>query len=70
MARDELNILIGGAAGQGLVTIGQILCKSLVRAGYSIIVTQTYQSRIRGGHNTFAIRAGVDEVIVGTNHAL
>jgi 2-oxoglutarate ferredoxin oxidoreductase subunit alpha len=58
-----LNILIGGEAGQGLVTVGQILAKALVRSGYSIVVTQSYQSRIRGGHNTLAIRVGVDEVI-------
>ena len=61
--RRILNILIGGEAGQGLVTVGQILAKSLVRSGYSIVVTQSYQSRIRGGHNTFAIRVGVDDVI-------
>jgi len=60
--RRHLNILIGGEAGQGLVTVGQVLAKSLVRGGYSIVVTQSYQSRIRGGHNTFAIRVGVDEV--------
>jgi 2-oxoglutarate ferredoxin oxidoreductase subunit alpha len=57
-----MNILIGGEAGQGLVTIGQLLGKALVRSGYFIGVTQGYQSRIRGGHNTFAIRVGVDEV--------
>ena len=33
-----------------------------MRGGYAICVTQSYQSRIRGGHNTFAIRAGVDAV--------
>ena len=58
-----MNILIGGEAGQGLLTVGQILAKSLVCGGYSIVVTQSYQSRIRGGHNTFAIRVGVDEVL-------
>jgi 2-oxoglutarate ferredoxin oxidoreductase subunit alpha len=62
-AANSVNIVIGGEAGQGLVTVGQLLAKSLARSGYSILVTQTYQSRIRGGHNTFAIRAGVDEVI-------
>ena len=61
--RSILNILIGGEAGQGLVTLGQILAKSLVRSGYSIVVTQSYQSRIRGGHNTFSIRVGSGEVI-------
>ncbi len=62
MPERELNILIGGEAGQGLATVGAILTKSLVRAGYDVVVTQSYQSRIRGGHNTFAVRAGVDGV--------
>lgn len=61
--KDTLNILIGGEAGQGLVTLGQLLAKSLVRSGYAIAVTQCYQSRIRGGHNTFAVRVGIDDVI-------
>lgn len=34
-----------------------------MRSGYSILVTQNYQSRIRGGHNSFAIRVGKDKVI-------
>jgi 2-oxoglutarate ferredoxin oxidoreductase subunit alpha len=66
MGRNEanaLNIVIGGEAGQGLVTIGQLLAKSLARSGYSILVTQAYQSRIRGGHNTFAVKVGIDEVM-------
>jgi 2-oxoglutarate/2-oxoacid ferredoxin oxidoreductase subunit alpha len=57
-----INIMIGGEAGQGLVTVGDILTRTLVRAGYSIVVTQGYQSRIRGGHNTFTIRVGSEEL--------
>ncbi|GAB7080012.1 2-oxoacid:acceptor oxidoreductase subunit alpha [Megalodesulfovibrio paquesii] len=60
------NILIGGEAGQGLVTVGQLLTKALVRAGYDVVVTQDYQSRIRGGHNTFAIRTAVPAKDSGT----
>jgi 2-oxoglutarate ferredoxin oxidoreductase subunit alpha len=56
------NILIGGEAGQGLITVGQILSRILVRSGYFIVVTQSYHSRIRGGHNTFAIRVGHKEI--------
>ncbi len=63
MGSIEINLLIAGAAGQGLVTIGQLLSKALVKSGYSILVTQSYQSRIRGGHNTYAIRTGIDEVL-------
>jgi 2-oxoglutarate ferredoxin oxidoreductase subunit alpha len=63
MEKTDLTLLIGGTAGQGLVTLGQLLAKSLVNAGYSILVTQSYQSRIRGGHNTFAIRVSTEAVV-------
>ena len=63
MAGDALNIVIGGEAGQGLVTLGELLAKSLVRSGYSILVTQDYQNRVRGGHNTFRIRTGPGEIL-------
>jgi len=54
----KLNILICGEAGQGIVTIGEMLAKAMVRAGYFILVTQDYQSRIRGGHNSFCLLVG------------
>lgn len=63
MSELSINILIGGEAGQGLVTIGQLMAKAMVRAGYHIHVTQDYESRIRGGHNTFVIRTGPDLVV-------
>lgn len=62
MDEASVNIVIGGEAGQGLVTVGEFLSRALVRAGYAILVTQDYMSRIRGGHNTFAIRVGTDTV--------
>ncbi len=62
MKTETLNILIGGEAGQGLVTVGELLARSLVRSGYYIVVTQGYQSRIRGGHNTFAVRVSTGEI--------
>ena len=58
MDKTSMQICIGGEAGQGLATIGQVLGKALVRKGYHVHVTQTYESRIRGGHNTFALRVG------------
>lgn len=57
------HILIAGEAGQGLQTIGYILAKGLVRSGYSVYVHQTYESRVRGGHNTFSIRIGTQTVL-------
>jgi 2-oxoglutarate ferredoxin oxidoreductase subunit alpha len=62
MENSFLNILIGGEAGQGLQTIGPIFAKSLMRSGFSVHVTQTYESRVRGGHNTFTIRSGTGKV--------
>jgi 2-oxoglutarate ferredoxin oxidoreductase subunit alpha len=62
MEERTLNVLIGGEAGQGLQTIGPILAKGLVRNGYSVSARQTYESRIRGGHNTFSIRLGTKKV--------
>ena len=59
----RLHVLIGGEAGQGLATVGGLLSRTLVRSGYRIVVTQSYQSRIRGGHNTFSVIAGSDEVV-------
>jgi 2-oxoglutarate ferredoxin oxidoreductase subunit alpha len=62
MNKTSVNIMLGGEAGQGLQTVGPILAKSLVRKGYSVHVTQTYESRVRGGHNLFTIRSGAKKL--------
>lgn len=56
MATFDRTIIIAGAAGQGLVTVGELLGKILTRAGYEVFATQYYMSRIRGGHNSFRLR--------------
>ncbi len=52
----EINILIGGAAGQGMDTVMNLLGKALVREGYGLIYTKDYMSRVRGGHNFSRLR--------------
>ncbi len=52
----DLNILIGGAAGQGVHSISLPLGKTLVRQGAHVLAIQDYQSRIRGGHLFNVIR--------------
>ncbi len=52
----EINILIGGEAGQGMETVMNLLGKSLVREGYGLIYTKDYMSRVRGGHNFSRLR--------------
>jgi 2-oxoglutarate ferredoxin oxidoreductase subunit alpha len=46
----DLNLVIGGAAGQGVHTITNLLARIMVRQGCQVLFVQDYQSRIRGGH--------------------
>lgn len=52
----DINIVITGAAGQGVQTVGEILAKVVHRAGYYVFSWQEYESRIRGGSNSYRIR--------------
>ena len=52
------NILIGGAAGQGIDTTTTILIKLLKKEEYAVLATHDLMSRIRGGHNFVLIRFG------------
>ncbi|NLJ50447.1 MAG: 2-oxoacid:acceptor oxidoreductase subunit alpha, partial [Candidatus Atribacteria bacterium] len=51
-----ITITIGGEAGQGVQTIGEVLSRILIRNGYYVFSIQDYHSRIRGGHNSVQIR--------------
>jgi 2-oxoglutarate ferredoxin oxidoreductase subunit alpha len=55
-------VAIGGAAGQGVATPGDIFAKLFVRRGPHINAYNAYQSIIRGGHTFLTIRAGIEEV--------
>lgn len=63
MKNDIRNILISGEAGQGLQTVGFLFTKCLTRSGYSVHTDQTFESRIRGGYSTFAIRTGIHVIL-------
>ncbi|WP_124066150.1 2-oxoacid:acceptor oxidoreductase subunit alpha [Clostridium sp. E02] len=60
------NILIGGAAGQGIDTTVAILEKLLKYSGYYIYTTKDFMSRVRGGHNFAMLRFGMEEI---TSHS-
>ena len=62
---EDLNIMVAGAAGQGMQTIGIILGKIFVRGGCEVFASQDNMSRIRGGHNFFQVR--VSDRPVGTS---
>ncbi len=54
----DYNLLIGGAAGQGMETLTNLLERMLKRQGYAVFTTHDYMSRVRGGHNFMRIRFG------------
>ncbi len=58
----DINILIGGEAGQGLKTINSILGKTFFRKDFNIYSSKNYMSRIRGGHNFIKIRFGTNQI--------
>jgi 2-oxoglutarate ferredoxin oxidoreductase subunit alpha len=53
---DEISIVIGGAAGQGIQTVESLLMGILKQQGYHVFATKEYMSRIRGGSNSTEIR--------------
>ncbi|MCX7766442.1 MAG: 2-oxoacid:acceptor oxidoreductase family protein, partial [Candidatus Sumerlaeia bacterium] len=59
-----ININIGGEAGQGVQTLGNIIARTLFRYGYFVHTEQSYHSRIRGGHNAYRIRACADQPVL------
>ena len=54
------NLLIGGAAGQGIETTAAILEKLMKRSGYNVFTTRDFMSRVRGGHNFSLVRFGTE----------
>jgi len=60
--RQTFAIGIGGAAGQGVATPGDIFAKIFSRRGLHLNAYNAYQSIIRGGHTFLTIRAGPEKV--------
>src|SRR2546426_3452859 len=56
-------VSIGGAAGQGVATPGNIFARIFARRGLHVLAYNAYQSIIRGGHTFLTIRTGPQEVL-------
>ncbi|MEM4554523.1 MAG: 2-oxoacid:acceptor oxidoreductase subunit alpha [Candidatus Anstonellaceae archaeon] len=54
---NKVNCKIGGPAGSGVATMGALFAKCLQRCGLYVVGTNDYPSLIKGGHNTYKIRA-------------
>ena len=61
----ELAIGIGGAAGQGIATPGDILARIFVRRGLHLKTYNAYQSIVRGGHILLTLKTS-DEPVLST----
>src|SRR5258706_3573680 len=55
-------VSIGGAAGQGVATPGNIFARIFSRRGLHLNAYNAYQSIIRGGHTFLTIRTGPERV--------
>jgi 2-oxoglutarate ferredoxin oxidoreductase subunit alpha len=58
----RINILFGGAAGQGPNILTNVLGEALVGMGYNVFYSRDYQSLIRGGHNFNVLTFSDEEV--------
>ncbi|HTY51626.1 MAG TPA: 2-oxoacid:acceptor oxidoreductase subunit alpha [Methanomicrobiales archaeon] len=62
MQEGEVSVLVGGKAGEGISSAGQVIAHLLGRLGYRVHMSFDYPSLIKGGHN-FAIIRGAREKI-------
>jgi 2-oxoglutarate ferredoxin oxidoreductase subunit alpha len=60
--RQSFTLAIGGAAGQGVATPGDIFAKIFSRRGLHLNAYNAYQSIIRGGHTFLTIRTGPEKI--------
>ncbi len=65
----ECTIVIAGSAGEGIQTIGDVLADTLAAQGYAVFTWQEYESRIRGGQNSYTIRVSESPVNAPTMDA-
>ncbi|WP_337860736.1 2-oxoacid:acceptor oxidoreductase subunit alpha [Ferroplasma sp.] len=59
---EEIIVRVGGAAGDGVQSAGQILEKTFSRSGLYVSTYNYYQSLIRGGESWYQLRASDEKV--------
>jgi 2-oxoglutarate ferredoxin oxidoreductase subunit alpha len=63
MSGGEAAVRVGGAAGDGVLSTGEVFAKVCSRSNLHVYTYQSYQSVIRGGHSWFQIRVGNGPVL-------
>lgn len=64
---DPLTWLVGGEAGYGIMTMGDMFARACARAHLHIHGYSEYPSLIRGGHNTAMVRVSSSKVYAHTD---
>ena len=57
----RLSIMIGGEAGFGIATAGEVLARAYARCGLTVAGYSEVPSLIRGGHNSFQLCVSTDD---------
>ncbi len=55
-------VKITGASGMGLLSVGDIISKTLKNLGYSVCADREYPSLIKGGHSSYQIDFSTEEL--------
>jgi 2-oxoglutarate/2-oxoacid ferredoxin oxidoreductase subunit alpha len=66
--KGSFAVSIGGAAGQGVATPGNIFARIFARRGLHLLAYNAYQSIIRGGHTFLTIRTGPEKILSFGDH--
>jgi 2-oxoglutarate ferredoxin oxidoreductase subunit alpha len=67
--RIDLTVTIGGEAGQGIQTVGDIIARVCHKAGLYLLAINDFESRIRGGHSFMQIRIS-DQPVLAPHHKI
>ncbi len=62
MNQDSFVFKIGGKAGQGVLSSGEIFQQALFREGFFTFLWNEYPSLIKGGHNSVSVRVSTHSV--------
>jgi 2-oxoglutarate ferredoxin oxidoreductase subunit alpha len=69
MKVNDLQIIVGGQAGDGITQAGFNIGLACIRGGLHVFGTNDYQSLIRGGHNFYVLRVNKEKIHAQTDYA-
>jgi len=65
----DVTVTIGGEAGQGIQTVGNLLARCCPAAGLYTLAVNDFESRIRGGHSFIKVRIS-DRPVTAPHHRI